>query len=475
MCLKASELHPIFPETRVAPVLTEKEPSSIIFVAVESLRHDVIHLIHQGIEVMPHLNSLARNGLHLTRAYVQSTHSNYSDVCIVSSLYPLRSRRSHFYDQGDPWPKTLIYDLLKPAGYSTAIISSQDEGWAGMYIFLESPNLDLFLDAERREPGSRIARRDGVLRSGSMDDAATTDKAISWITDQVEKGSPFFLAMNIQNSHFPYDISPGAPKPFHPGTIEFETSFFQYPKDKVEVIRNAYYNSLHETDRQIGRLVDALRNLGRLENTILVIYGENGEAFYEKGYVTHAGDMIEPVIHVACVFFAPRYLSSRAEPYPVELIDITPTVLGLMGWATHPNFQGIDFLDPNRPPLDRRLLFIHNETAISLTDAVLLEGLYKYIIDRKIGDEFVYDLEKDPAEEINLFDRSSPLSKLLRETHLKWRKRQLAYYHFPAYYRFYYPPRPPGITAEQAIEAAIPGKLDHRAGRESRDEGTRSE
>lgn len=75
----------------------------------------------------PHLNRLAKQGVQFTRAYTQSTHSDYADVCIVSSLYPLRKTRHHYYSASDPWPKTLIYDLLKPLGYVTAIFSSQNE------------------------------------------------------------------------------------------------------------------------------------------------------------------------------------------------------------------------------------------------------------------------------------------------------------------------------------------------------------
>ena len=62
---------------------------SVVFVAIESLRSDVVLLRHQGREITPNLNRFARLGLHFRRAYTQSTHSDYADMCIVSSLYPL--------------------------------------------------------------------------------------------------------------------------------------------------------------------------------------------------------------------------------------------------------------------------------------------------------------------------------------------------------------------------------------------------
>src|SRR5262249_12467298 len=140
----------------------------------------------------------------------------------------------------------------------------------------------------------------GALRAGKLDDGQTTDIAISWVTACAQRGEPFCLRLNYQDAHFPYEIAKEAERPFQPCAIDFPASFLGYPADKVDVVRNAYYNALHESDRQIGRLVEALQSLGRLDDTILVVYGENGEAFYENGAVCHAGIPVEPAIRVAC-------------------------------------------------------------------------------------------------------------------------------------------------------------------------------
>ena len=104
-CLDTAELVPLSPSSLPIQPASGKQ-RSIIVIAVESLRADVIHLRHHGREVMPNLNRLARGGLQFTRAYAESTHSDYADVCLVSSLYPLRTRHHHYYRADDPWPKT---------------------------------------------------------------------------------------------------------------------------------------------------------------------------------------------------------------------------------------------------------------------------------------------------------------------------------------------------------------------------------
>lgn len=452
-CLDVSELQPIMLKDSKDAWAPGKSRPCIIFVTVESLRHDVVLLVHQGREVMPNLNHLAREGLHLTRAYSQTTHTDYSTVSVVSSLYPLRTRVHHNYQARDPWPKTLFYDLLKPAGYATALFSSQNEGWGGMDKFFQSPNLDLFFDSERSGAPTHMSRhedtgfareiRSGALRAGSLDDGLTTDKAITWVRQQSARGKPFFMGLNFQDSHFSYELPPDLPHPFQPCELDFQATFMGYPAEKADVMRNAYYNALHECDRQLGRLVDALRKLGLRENTILVVYGDHGEAFHENGLVTHAGKPIESVVRTACVIHAPRYLHPRTDDYPVALIDIVPTLLGLMGWPAHSNFQGVNFLAPDRTPLDQRLLFLHTETPMSRVDAIVLAGRWKYIHDRHTGEETLFDLSVDSGEKVDIAQREPALRRKLSETLAAWRRRQLAYYHYPFYYENYYPPRPP--------------------------------
>ena len=147
--------------------------------------------------------------------------------------------------------------------------------------------------------------------------------------DQESNGKPFFLAMNTQSSHFPYLIPDDCPRPFQPCDLDSDVSFVGYPVEKTPHVRNAYYNGLAESDRQIGRLVDKLTEWGLLDDVILVITGENGEAFHENGAISHAGNPVEPVIHVAAVVYWPGLIEPRMEDYPFEHVDLAPTLCGL--------------------------------------------------------------------------------------------------------------------------------------------------
>jgi len=437
-CLEPSELRPLAQGAAWEKAAHITNRANVVLITVESMRHDIVGLRRQGIEVTPVINELARDGVNFTRAYSQTTHTDYSTTAIYSSLFPLRTPRHLYFHPNDPWPKTLFYDVLKPAGYATAIISSQNEGWGGMDSFLQSPRLDLFYD-----PAHSGTPLHSELSFDNLPDAQTMDKAIAWVGQQGSNKTPFFLGLNLQTSHFPYTLPAGAERPFQPSTIDFPLGFFVYPIEKVEVMRNAYHNALRECDRQIGRLVQALRADGQLSHTIIVLSGDHGEAFHERGYVSHAREPIEPVIRTACVLYAPGMVPPHVDDYPVELVDLLPTVTGLLGLPPHPNFQGIDVLAPGRPARAQRCLFFHVENPVARDDAVLWMGRWKFSHDRLRGTESLFDVETDPGETTDLLQRQPRLANALRETLQIWRRRQLAYYRFPTYYERYYPPLPP--------------------------------
>ena len=461
-CLDPAELVPLplrglaqFAESaeQIVPVPlpgTSAKQRSVVIVAVESLRADVIHLRHQGREVTPTINRLAREGLQLTRAYAQSTHSDYADVCLASSLYPLRTRHHHYYRVDDPWPKTLLYDLLKPRGYDTAIISSQNEAWGGMDHFLQTPALDRFYHPQNssaptiysdRDPGFNREVQAGALVAGKFPDRHTTEVALDWIKSR--NGKPIFLAMNTQSSHFPYLIPDDCPRPFQPCELASDVKFSSYRAEQAPNVRNAYYNALAETDRQIGRLVEQLTEWGLLDDVILVITGENGEAFHENGAIGHAGNPVEPVIHVAAVVYSPQLIEPRVEDYPFEHVDLAPTLCGLLGVEPSANFQGINVLADDRPPAEDRLLFVHVLSPIAQGDAVLRGGRWKYVVTLDRPQGALFDVVDDPGEACDLAaDRPELAAELAQFLH-DWRQRQLAYYHYPQYYGRYYPPRPP--------------------------------
>ncbi|MGA2749800.1 MAG: sulfatase-like hydrolase/transferase [Verrucomicrobiota bacterium] len=440
--LDQSTLTPLTTAPLPSPSLSDK-PNIILF-QIESCRPDIIGMVCQGMEVCPNLNRIARQGTRFTKAYAPGTHTSLSNVSIPSSLYPLRRSMLVAYRADDPQPKTLIYDVLKPLGYVTAWISSDFEGWAGMRDFLETPALDVFVDATTQ----KVRAQPDLINAKSISvqlapDTGTMAEALHWIDGQLRDKQPFYVTISLSDSHFPY-ISSLHSNWFQPCGIPDDCSIFDYPQSLRDQVRNTYLNAIHGIDILLGQLLDFLRQKGADGHTIIVIYGDHGESFYENGVLSHANLPYDPSARTTLVMYGKGYFQPRIEDYPTSLVDLVPTVLARLGLPPRPNFQGIDVLSPSRPPVASRCVYIHVDGRIN-GDGLLAAGRWKYFTDNGSGACYLYDLATDPGEARNLVESEPVLSEALARQLDTFCAGQLVYYHSARYYTRFFPPPPPQI------------------------------
>ena len=410
---------------------------NVILVLVESLRADTLTALGSKRIVMPHLEGLARRSLVLSRAYAAATHSSYSDPTTLSSQYPLRALRYRDYPRQIPYPRVLLYDLLKPRNYTTAIISSQNELWGGMLHYIRTPSLDHLFHSETyhenyvEESDSGFARwARKFKRSGKVDDKDTMSELVRFIKDQKQN---FFVYSNLQNSHFPYRYPQPERAPFQPQAVHFNYTFSHFPKKHVATVINRYHNALNYVDTQLGRLFAALDEQELWNETILIITGDTGQAFFEHGRASHASTPYEELIHIPVVIFAPQLHGSVSERLCSQ-VDIPPTVLDLLGMPPHPGFQGRSILD-QRPPAPV-FTMVHVPARRELA---VVSGHHKLIIDG-LGKRELYDLDSDPSEKENLWAARKKLGQRLLNVLLSYRKSQLDYYGSRQRWQREYPP-----------------------------------
>ena len=452
MLLEESNLTPL--STKVPQPATLRDKPNIIFLQIESFRGDLIGQVRQGIEVVPNLNQLARGGTCFTKGYAAASHTSLSNPSIPSSLYPLRRDLLVSYKTNDPWPKTLIYDMLKPYGYSTAYIASDIESWCGMDDFLITPSLDVFVDSssrKRQEIRLHPEQMQGdKVHVTLVPDNVTMRTAIEWMDGKITEKKPFYITISISDSHFPYKSSNPNANWFQPSGIPDGAAFNGYPIALKEQVRNTYLNAIHGVDIQVGRLLEFLHGRGVDNHTIIVVYGDHGESFYENNLPTHANLPFDPSVHTCLIMNGQGYFPATKNDYPASLIDAVPTVLARLGLRQHPNFQGIDVLSSNRPPVAQRCIYMHVDGLVN-ADGLLAAGHWKYFEDNGKGDTYLYDLACDPGEQQNLVESRPELAGMLSAQLSTWRTAQLTYYRAPRYYTAFYPP-PPQMLKPMALQ-----------------------
>lgn len=433
----------VFPKLNDSP--------NIIFFQVESCRADVIDEVHQGIEVTPNMNALARKSTRFPKAYAPGTHTSLSNVSIPTSTYALRRAVFWRYERNDPGPRKTIYDVLKPLGYDTAWYSSDFEGWMGMRNYIKTPSLDVYIDALSMQADVHpewYQMRDLTVNLELEPDNETLRRAMGWMDGELKKKKPFYITISVKDSHFPY-VSSVHSNVFQPCGVPEGCTAFDFPPPYREQIRNTYLNAIHGIDILFGQLMTFLKQRGADQHTIIVIYGDHGEAFGENGIVMHGVLPYETIARTPLIFYGNGYFPPAREDYPASLVDIVPTVLARLGEPSCPNFQGIDLLSPSRPPLASRCVYIHCDGRVN-GDGLLAAGRWKYFTDNDSGACHLYDLAGDPGESNNLVNANPAIAEILSRQLATFCADQLTYYRSPHYYKMFYPPPPVQLASANA-------------------------
>jgi lipoteichoic acid synthase len=199
---------------------------------------------------------------------------------------------------------------------------------------------------------------------------------MDWINEKPD--APFFAIIWTGMTHYPY-----------------------YTGDDVQTYvedddLNKYLNALRTGDQALGDLTKALEAAGHLDDTLIVVLGDHGEAFGEHGTYSHASAIYEENLHIPLLFVNRKLFSGQSSQIIAGTSDVAPTVLDLMGLPAPASWQGQSLFARGRP--DGMLFFAPwNGFQIGFRD-----GSRKFMANAHTGKIEIYDLATDPDERINL-------------------------------------------------------------------------
>src|SRR4029078_9950619 len=113
-----------------------------------------------------------------------------------------------------------------------------------------------------------------------------------------------------------------------------------------------YLTVLHETDRQIGRLFDAVRHAGLEQDTLVVVVGDHGQAFgFPHDTYIQGRTVYEEDVHVPLMMWAPRLYKMPSRSGSIGgLVDLAPTIAELADVVPAADWQGRSLFDKSRHP-----------------------------------------------------------------------------------------------------------------------------
>jgi arylsulfatase A-like enzyme len=258
----------------------------------------------------------------------------------------------------------------------------------------------LGMDAIIARQGFRVLEDAGAIggnvhSSFGVDEPATVARILAWI-DGLPDGQRFFAAYLPAAGHHPYaTMEPG-------------------PFDNASEM-GRYLNALHEGDAALGELLQGLRDRQLERDTLIVAYGDHGEAFGQHpGNAGHTLFIYDENVRVPLIIAAPGAINAPIRvPEVVSLIDVAPTILELLGLTPPSGYEGASILDAR----SRMALFF---TDYSLGLLGLRDGCRKFIHEIDSDRSKLFDVCVDPDETIDLAPASPEAVAVYRQRVRAW-------------------------------------------------------
>ncbi len=366
---------------------------NILFICVDTLRHDHVGFAGSERPVSPVVDDLAGRGLVFPVAYSQSGWTLPSMATMMTGRYPSDTGATDFHRSMDRTLPT-VASVLRGEGYDTRAFVSH---------MLLTPTYGFNKGFEKFDSS--------VLEVGNPHDVSTavplTDLAIA---DLDELTPPFFMWVHYFDPHFEYMS---------------HDAWHSFGDDDIA----RYDQEIAHTDREIGRLLDTLEERGLLENTVVIFTSDHGEEFGEHGGEFHY-TCYEEVVRVPLAIAGPG-IEPGTSDVPAQQIDFLPTVLALAGVGVVPEgLPGIDLLNPpageravfierDRPPGFKQRAIVDGDlklVAIAPADTNLIpwasRGTFSPVANVEVGTR-MYDLAYDAEETENVYIEGAPHTERL--------------------------------------------------------------
>jgi len=191
--------------------------------------------------------------------------------------------------------------------------------------------------------------------------------------------------------------------------------WFEAPADELP---ERYLQTIRYTDRFLAAVDAQLADLDLADDTIFCVVGDHGEAFSEHGMMGHERIAYDEVLRIAMALRAPGLIEpGRRIPSPVSSVDLTPTILSLLGFHTcGMSFDGQDALSPLPP--DRR---VYLSGWMQQGPAGFVQANRKVVYDPENGVVQEFQLDADPLE-LNGEEVPELRAKELADQIVTWRR-----------------------------------------------------
>lgn len=394
----------------------------------------------------PNIDKLAKAGLRCTSGYVSAPYCSPSRAGFLTGRY--QTRFGHEFNPhvgmegklGLPLDQRTLADLLKAAGYHTALIGKWHQGFSTDH-HPQARGFDDFFGflvgghnyalRKEGEPKFGSAYSQNLIYRGrepqKLDGFATdlfTDDALSFM--KRNKDQPWFLYLAYNAVHTPLEIS--------------EKLKERVPADVKDKDRRGYLALLIGLDDSVGRILTYLRESGADENTLIVFFSDNGgsgqapflayNAAINRPLRGNKGQTLEGGIRVPFfIAYKGKLPAGKTYDQPVIALDILPTTCALAKAKAPSNVDGVDLMpyltgEKAGPPHDALYWRFGPQKAVRKGNWSLVD--WRDFEKKTDSGWQLFDLDKDIGQKNDLASKHPQIVAELSQAWQRWDAQNIA-------------------------------------------------
>jgi arylsulfatase A-like enzyme len=385
---------------------------NVLLVTVDTLRADRLSAYGYGKPTSPHLDRLLARGVRFDGARTVEPLTAPAMASMLTSLHPHEHGSTR---NGLPVRDGLqsLSTVLRRRGFRTA-------AFVGNWTLRDGIS---GLGSHFDEYHEVLSRKRWLLMKGEATAEDLTRGALDWLADHRRDGAqrPYLLWVHYVEPHAPYRTQ-----------AAFRQRLGYAARGDLPAAAR-YDTEVAFVDQAIGELLAGVQRLGADGDTLIAFVADHGETLGEHGYWGHGRHVYETGLRVPMGLVWPGNVAPQVIAADASILDLAPTILGLMGYPALGQPRGFDWAPVLRgaPPPPSRITFYQAhkgavQSAEDLTRArrrglleiALVRDGRKEVLRLKSGERWLIDVNGDAREERNLVDPRSPPSPELQ----RWRQ-----------------------------------------------------
>ncbi|KYH24904.1 lipid A phosphoethanolamine transferase [Halalkalicoccus paucihalophilus] len=303
---------------------------NVILLSADALRADHLSCYGYERETSPVLNGLAEESIRFTNAYSASSHTREAVPALLTGEYPDVAIDSSYRLATETIASTLSKEEFATGGFHSNPFVSRAYGF--------DRGFDTFDDDLHLGQNKFIAlaqRAFDKLRNRHYARAEEINKrSLKWL-DSLDSEEPFFLWNHYMDTHGPYEPPGKHETLYHDEGLTGRDAQSLYRRaikdpesitdDERELLIALYDGEIRYNDAKIGEFLEALRERGLLEQSLLIFTSDHGDAFGEHGYYEHPRYLHDEITHVPLLVRPPSGEKDKVLT-PASTLDIAATI-----------------------------------------------------------------------------------------------------------------------------------------------------